>query len=84
MIWFEEAKEEDKPPPFEFCTNTINISRAQTIKIKIERLPVLLQLKLCIIGTAMLHSGMIVEVFTIQEESRAHMALKANPREGSF
>ena len=32
----EEAKEEDKPPPFEFCTNTINISRAQTIKIKIE------------------------------------------------
>ena len=34
MIWLEEANEEAKPPPLEFCTNTINIKNIDAIRIK--------------------------------------------------
>ena len=32
----EEANEEAKPPPLEFCTNTININKTQIMNIKTE------------------------------------------------
>lgn len=37
ITWFEEAKFDAKPPPFEFCTSTINVSRTQAIMIRIEK-----------------------------------------------
>ena len=36
IIWFDDAKEDAKPPPFEFCTNTININKMQIINTKTE------------------------------------------------
>lgn len=36
IIWFEEANEEARPPPFEFCTNTININKRQIMNTKTE------------------------------------------------
>ncbi len=36
IIWFEDAKEEAKPPPLEFCTNTININKRQIMNTKTE------------------------------------------------
>lgn len=36
IIWLEDAKEEARPPPLEFCTNTININKRQIMNTKTE------------------------------------------------
>lgn len=36
IIWFDEAKEDARPPPLEFWTNTININKMQIMNTKIE------------------------------------------------
>ena len=36
IIWLDDAKEDAKPPPFEFCTNTININKIQIMNTKTE------------------------------------------------
>ena len=43
-----------------------------------------LQLKVCMICTAVLHSRMMVAAFTMYAQPRAHMALKAKSREGTL